>query len=328
MLTRRSLLTLAAAQIIAPNLVVRATSAQSPADFPTKPVRVIVPVAAGGPTDIVARMLGENLSKIWGQQVVVENKPGAGTNIGNEYVARSDPDGYTILFGTASLAVNTSLYRSLSYDPIADFAPVSLVTELAYFVFVPNSSPAHSIKEFIDYAKSRPGKLTIASPGTGSAPFLAEMLFLQMAGIEMTHVPYRGASPAFADLIPGRIDCYFGSGTLLSYARSGQVRVLASTGAKREAAAPDVPTVAEAAVPGYEVTAWQALFVPAKTPPDIVRKISADTNKALADPATKDKLAQSGYLAEGSSPAALEKLLKAEISRWSHVIKSVGIKID
>jgi tripartite-type tricarboxylate transporter receptor subunit TctC len=223
--------------------------------------------------------------------------------------------------------VNTSLYRSLSYDPVTDFAPVSLVTELAYFVFVPNSSPAHSIKELIDYAKSRPGKLTIASPGTGSAPFLAEMLFLQMAGIEMTHVPYRGASPAFADLIPGRIDCYFGSGTLLSYARSGQVRVLASSGAKRDAAAPDVPTIAEA-VPGYEVTAWQALFVPAKTPPDIVRKISADTNKALAERATKDKLAQSGYLAEGSSPAALGKLLKAEISKWSHVIKSVGIKID
>jgi tripartite-type tricarboxylate transporter receptor subunit TctC len=327
MLTRRHLLALATAEIIAANLVVRATSAQSPADFPYKPVRVIVPVAAGGPTDIVARMLGENLSKIWGQQVVVENKPGAGTNIGNEYVARSDPDGYTILFGTASLAVNTSLYRSLSYDPVTDFAPVSLVTELAYFVFVPNSSPAHSIKELIDYAKSRPGKLTIASPGTGSAPFLAEMLFLQMAGIEMTHVPYRGASPAFADLIPGRIDCYFGSGTLLSYARSGQVRVLASSGAKRDAAAPDVPTIAEA-VPGYEVTAWQALFVPAKTPPDIVRKISADTNKALAERATKDKLAQSGYLAEGSSPAALEKLLKAEISKWSHVIKSVGIKID
>jgi len=132
------------------------------------------------------------------------------------------------LFATTSLAVNTSLYRSLNYDPIVDFAPVSLVTELAYFVFVPNSSPAHSMKEFIDYAKSHPGKLTIASPGTGSAPFLAELLFLQMAGIEMTHVPYRGASPAFADLLPGRVDCYFGSGQLLSYARSGQVRVLAS----------------------------------------------------------------------------------------------------
>ena len=291
-------------------------------------MRLIVPVAAGGPTDIVARMLAEKLSKMWGQQVVIENKGGAGTNIGNEYVAQSDPDGYTVLFATASLAVNTSLYRSLSYDPIGDFAPVSLVTQLAYFVFVPNSSPAHSIKEFIDHARSRPGKLTMASPGTGSAPFLAEMLFLQMAGIEMTHVPYRGASPAFTDLIPGRVDCYFGSGALLSYARSGQVRVLATTGPKRDAAAPDVPTIAEAGVPGYDVTAWQALFVPAKTPPEIVRKISADTTAALTEPAIKDRLAANGYVAEGSSPEALEKLLKLEIAKWSAVIKSVGIKID
>src|SRR5262249_15685555 len=173
-------------------------------------------------------------------------------------------------------------------------------------VFVPNSSPAHSMKEFIDYAKSRPGRLTIASPGTGSAPYLAEMLFLQMAGLQMTHVPYRSASPAFADLIPGRIDSYFGSGTLLASGGSGQVRVLATTGAKRDAAAPDVPTIAEAGVRGYDVTAWQALFVPAKTPPAIVRKISTDTNAALADPAIKDKLAQTGYLAEGSSPEELE----------------------
>jgi tripartite-type tricarboxylate transporter receptor subunit TctC len=327
MLTRRHLIALSAASALAPNLFVRAARAQK-ADFPNKPVRLIVPVAAGGPTDIVARMLAEKLSKMWGQQVVIENKGGAGTNIGNEYVAQSDPDGYTVLFATASLAVNSSLYRSLNYDPIADFAPVSLVTELAYFVFVPNSSPAHSIKEFIDYAKSRPGKLTIASPGTGSAPFLAEMLFLQMAGLKMTHVPYRGASPAFTDLIPGRIDCYFGSGTLLSYARSGQVRVLASTGAKRDAAAPDVPTIAEAGVRGYEVTAWQALFAPAKTPPAIVRKISADTNAALADPAIKDKLAQAGYVAEGSSPEELERLLKSDIAKWSAVIKSMGIRID
>ena len=329
MLTRRHLIALSAAPALAPNLFVRAARAQNPkGDFPNKPVRLIVPVAAGGPTDIVARMLAEKLSKMWGQQVVIENKGGAGTNIGNEYVAQSDPDGYTVLFATASLAVNSSLYRSLNYDPIADFAPVSLVTQLAYFVFVPNSSPAHSIKEFIDYAKSRPGKLTIASPGTGSAPFLAEMLFLQMADLKMTHVPYRGASPAFTDLIPGRIDCYFGSGTLLSYARSGQVRVLATTGARRDAAAPDVPTIAEAGVRGYDVTAWQALFVPAKTPPAIVRKISADTNVALADPAIKDKLAQTGYVAEGSSPEELEQLLKSEIAKWSAVVKSVGIKID
>jgi tripartite-type tricarboxylate transporter receptor subunit TctC len=328
MLTRRHLIALAAAPALAPSLLVCAGRAQTPkADFPSKPVRIVVPVAAGGPTDLVARMLAERLSTMWGQQVFIENKGGAGTNIGNEYAARSDPDGYTLLFATASLAVNTSLYRSLSYNPVADFAPVSLVTELAYFVFVPNSSPAHSIRELIDYAKARPGKLTMASPGTGSAPFLAEMLFLQMAGIEMTHVPYRGATPAFADLIPGRVDCYFGSGTLLSYARSGQVRALASTGAKRDPAAPDLPTIAES-VPGYEVTAWQALFAPARTPPHIVGKVSADTNAALADPAIKDKLAKSGYTAEGSSPEALAKLLKDEIAKWSAVIKSVGIRID
>jgi tripartite-type tricarboxylate transporter receptor subunit TctC len=329
MLTRRRLIALSAAPAFAPNLFIGEARAQTPkAHFPHKPVRLIVPVAAGGPTDIVARMLAEKLSKMWGQQVFIENKGGAGTNIGNEYAAQSDPDGYTILFATASLAVNTSLYRSLSYDPIADFAPVLLVTQLAYFVFVPNSSPAHSIKELIDYAKSRPGQLTMASPGTGSAPFLAEILFLQMADIKMTHVPYRGASPAFTDLIPGRVDCYFGSGTLLSYSRSGQVRVLATTGPKRDAAAPDVPTIAEAGVPGYDVTAWQALFVPAKTPPEIVRKISANTNTALTDPTIKDKLAKTGYVAEGSSPEELEKLLKSEIAKWSAVIKSVGIKID
>jgi tripartite-type tricarboxylate transporter receptor subunit TctC len=335
MLTRRHLIALSAAQtfapglLVRPNLFIREANAQTPAaDFPKRPVQFLVPVAAGGPTDIVARMLADKLSKMWGQQVVVENRGGAGTNIGNEFVARSDPDGYTVLFATASLAVNTSLYRSLSYDPIADFAPVSLVTQLAYYMFVPNSSPAHSLKEFIDYAKSHPGKLTMASPGTGSAPFLAEMLFLQMAGIKMIHVPYRGASPAFTDLIPGRVDCYFGSGTLLSYSRTGQVRALAQTGSKRDEAAPELPTIAEAGVPGYDVTAWQALFVPAKTPPDIIRKMSADTNTALADPDIKDKLAKNGYVAGGDSPEELGKLLKAEIAKWSAVIKSVGVKID
>jgi len=325
-LTRRRLIALSAAQAVAPNLSAGIARAQT--SFPNKPVHLIVPVAAGGPTDIVARMLGEKLSQMWGQQVVVENKSGAGTNLGNEYVARSEPDGYTILFATSSLAVNTSLYSSLNYDAIADFAPVSLATELAYYMFVPNSSPAHSVKEFIDYAKSRPGQLTMASPGVGSAPYLAEMLFIQMAGIKMTHVPYRGASPAFADLIPGRVDCYFGSGTLLSYAHQGQVRVLGMSGAKRDAAAPDLPTIAEAGVPGYHVSAWQALFAPGKTPPAIVHKVSADTNTALADPTIKNKLAQTGYVAGGSSPEELEKLLKSEIAKWADVIKSVGLKIN
>ena len=328
MLSRRDLIALSLAQVPA-NLLIRQSCAETAKiDFPNKPVRLIVPVAAGGPTDIVARMLADRLSKMWDQQVVVENKGGAGTNIGNEYAARSDPDGYTVLFATASLAVNASLYRSLSYDPIADFAPVSLVTELVYFVFVPKTSPAGTMTQFIEEVRSRPGRLTIASPGTGSAPFLAEMLFLQMAGLKMTHVPYRGASPAFADLIPGRVDCYFGSGQLLSYSRSGQVRVLATTGRKREGAAPDVPTIAEAGVPGYEMTAWQALFVPARTPLEIVRKMSADTNAALADPAIKSKLAETGYVAGGSSPEELDALLKSEIPKWGTVIKSIGLKID
>ena len=306
-----------------------AAGAQTSKDgYPTKPVRIIVSVAAGGPTDIVARILAEKLSAMWGKTVFIENKAGAGTNIGNEYAARSDPDGYTILFNGGSLAVNASLYRSLSYDPIADFAPVSLVTRLAHFVFVPNSSPFHLIKELIDYAKSHPGKLTMASPGTGSAPFLAEMLFLQMADIKMTHVPYRGASPAFTDLIPGRVDCLFSSGASLSYSRSGQVRVLATSGPKRDVAAPDVPTIAEAGVPGYDVTGWQALFVPAKTPPEVVRKISADTNTALANPAIRDKLAETGYAAGGSSPEELGTLLKSEIVRWSALVKSVAITLD
>jgi tripartite-type tricarboxylate transporter receptor subunit TctC len=328
MLTRRRLIALSAAQTLAPNLLNQSARAQGATGFPDRPVHFMVPVAAGGPTDIVARMLGDKLSKIWGQQVVVENKGGAGTNLGNEYVARSDPDGYTMLFATSSLAVNISLYGSLNYDPVADFAPVSLVTELAYYMFVPNSSKAHSVKEFIELAKANPGKLTMGSPGTGSAPYLAEMLFMQMAGIKVTHVPYRGASPAFADLIPGRIDCYFGSGTLLSYSRSGQVRCLGMSGKKRDPAAPDVPTIAEAGVPGYEVTAWQALFAPAKTSPGIVRKASADTRTALADPAIKDKLAQSGYAAESSTPEELAQLLKSDIARWGQVVKEAGLKIN
>ena len=329
MLTRRRLIALSTGSAVALSLSGRAAWVQMQSlHWPNRVVRFIVPFAAGGPTDIVARVVTEQLSKIWGQQAVIENRGGAGTNIGNEMVARSDPDGYTVLFATASLAVNRSLYRSLSYDPIADFAAVSLVSRFSLFMFVPNSLPTKSVMEFVAYAKAYPGKLTLASPGTGSTPHLAGELLKQMAGIEMAHVPYRGASPALNDLIPGRVDCYFGSGALLENMRSGQLRGLAVTGAKRDPVAPELPTIAEAGVPGYEVTSWHGLFVPARTPPEIARKISVDTIAALADPVVKSKLEQAGYMVVGSSPDELQTLLKSEIDKWSAVIKRIGIKIN
>ena len=284
--TRRHVIALAAVSAVVPGLIRSARA--SP--WPDRTVHMVVPLAAGGPTDVNARVVAEPLSKIWGQQVVIDNKAGAGTNIGNAYVAHSDPEGYTLLFGTSSLASNGALYRSLDYSPFTDLSPVSLVARFPFFMFVPNSSPAKTVPEFVDYAKAQPGKLIIASPGTGSGPHLAELLFLQMAAIQLTHAPYRGAAPAFTDLIPGRVHCYFGSGELLTYSRSGQVRVLASTGAKRSPAAPDVPTIAESGVPGYVVDSWQGVFAPAKIPNEIVQKISRDLAKALAEPSLVEKL--------------------------------------
>src|SRR5262249_29929789 len=256
---------------------------------PARCGRLVVPGARGGPPVWGPRLIAEPLSKIWRQQVVIENKPGAGGNLAAELVARSDPDGYTLLYATSSVAVNRVLYRSLNYDPIADLAPVTHLSSFSFFMFVPMSLPATSVKEFITYAKTRP--LTLASPGTGSTPHLAGELFQRMAGIKMTHVPYRGAAPVLNDLIPGRVDVYFASGALLTNMRAGQIRALAVTGAQREAAAPELPTVAEAGVPGYEASSWHALFAPASTPARIVKKINADTIAALADPAVQEKLA-------------------------------------
>jgi len=289
---------------------------------------MVVPVAAGGPTDVNARVVAEQLAKIWGQQVVIDNKGGAGSNIGNSFVAHSRPDGYTLLFVSSSLATNGALYRSLDYSPTTDFSPVSLVARFPLFMFVPNSSPAKTVAEFLDYVKAQPGKLIMASPGTGSGPHLAELLFMQMAGIQMTHAPYRGAAPAFTDLVPGRVHCYFGSGELLTHSRSGQVRVLASTGAKRSPAAPDVPTIAESGVPDYVVDAWQGVFAPAKTPNEIVQKISRDLAKALVEPSLVEKLGRYAYIVDSSSPDELAKLLKTDTEKWEAVIKTTGIKID
>ncbi len=270
---------------------------------------------AGRPTSSPA-WSPTGLRRTWGQQIVIENRGGGGGNIGAEAAARSEPDGYTMFMGGASLAVNRNFYRTLSYDPIADFAPVTLICSFSFFMFVPNSSPAKSVEEFIAYARSNKGKVTFASPGTGSAPHLCGELFGQTAGIEMTHVPYRGAGPAMNDLIPGRVDLLFSGGATYQYAKSGQVRALGVTGAKRIPSAPDVPTIAEAALPGFDVSSWFAFFAPAKTPPDIVRKMNADCVAALADPAVKGRLEQIGYDVASTSPEELARLLKNEIDKW------------
>ena len=304
-------------------------AARAQQSWPSRFVRLVCPIAAGGTIDGTARILAAKLSEIWGQQVVVENKTGAAGNIAAEAVAHADADGYTVYIATFGHAANKFLYPSINYDPVADFAPVSLVGLYPNIMVVPNSSPAHSVKEFIAYAKANPGKLSYASAGYGSSLHLAGELFQRMAGIEMKHVPYRGAAPAFTDLIPGRIDVMFNlvpSG--LPLARAGKVRALGVATEQRIAAAPELPTIAESGLPDFEVSSWSGLFAPVRTPPEIVRKISADTVAALADPAIKDKLDTLGVVVVGSTPEGLAKFLKAEMDKWGPVIKDAGIRLN
>jgi tripartite-type tricarboxylate transporter receptor subunit TctC len=292
-------------------------------------VRLVCPIAAGGTIDGTARILAARLSEIWGQQVVVENKTGAAGNIAAEAVAHADPDGYTIYIPTFGHAANKFLYPAINYDPVADFAPVSLVGLYPNIMVVPNSSPAHDVREFVAHAKANPGKLSYASAGYGSSLHLAGELFQRMAGIQMRHVPYRGAAPAFNDLLPGRVDVMFNlmpSG--LPLARAGQIRLLGVATGQRVAAAPDIPTIAEQGVPGFEVSSWSGLFVPAKTPAEIVEKIHAGTVAALADPAVKEKLEKLGVVVVGSSSAGLATFLKSEMDKWAPVIKDAGIRMN
>jgi len=289
-------------------------------------VRLVVPFPPGGGTDAIARVVAGKLSEIWGQQVVVENRGGGATNIGTEAVVRAEPDGYTMLLHSMPLAVNKFLFASLSYDPIADLAPVSLLCDYPNIMAVPNNSPAHSVTDFIAHAKANRGKISFASSGHGTSVHLSGELFKRMAGIEMLHVPYRGAGPALNDLIPGRVDVMFNNiGAVLPLIQGGKLRGLAVTTAKRTPAAPELPPIAEPGVPGFDVSSWYAFLLPAKTPPEIIRKIHADTVAALTDPATKQKLEALGVVVRGSSPDELAAFLKAEMDKWGPLIKEAGI---
>ena len=333
MLTRRRFAGLFAASALPSGLLAGPAVAQSSAQtsaqaWPTRVVRVICPIAAGGAIDAVARLIAGRLSEAWAQQVVVENRTGGGVNIAAEAVARSEPDGYTIFATPSSLSVAGFLFPSLSYDPVADFAPVSLIGFYPNIMVVPVSSPAHSVKEFIDYAKANPGKITYASGGHGSSLHLAGELFKRMTGIEMTHVPYRGAAPAFNDLIPGRVDVMFNLiSSSLPLVRQGKLRALAVATSKRVAVAPELPTIAESGVPGFDVSSWIGLFVPAKTPQPIINKIHADTVAAVADPPTRKKLEEMGVVASGSTPADLAAQVKADVERWGPLIREAGISL-
>ena len=296
-------------------------------DWPTRPVRIVVPYAPGGSTDTVARITADRLSRIWGQQVVIENKPGGGTNIAAAAVAGSDPEGYTMFIGSPSLATSRLRYRSLPYA-LGDLAPVTLVCTFPLLLLVPNSSPARSVAEFIAFARDNKGKVTFASPGVGTVPHLAGELFKQIAGTEMTHVPYRGDAPALTDTIAGRVDLQIGGSVMLEQIRSGQVRGLAVTTAKRSQLAPELPSAAEAGVHGFEVTGWFAFFVPGRTSRTMVEKIHIDTVTALRDPSVKANFDNIGMVAVGSTPEELAALLTAETEKWQPVIKQAHIALD
>jgi tripartite-type tricarboxylate transporter receptor subunit TctC len=329
MISRRHALKLAATAL-APVWPRGAAAQDGVQTWPTHFVRLIVPFPPGGGTDNIARVVAAKLSEIWGQQLIVENRGGGATNIGTEAVVRADPDGYTMLLQSMPLTVNRFLFPSLNYDPIGDLAPVSLLCDYPNIMAVPMNSPAHSVQEFIAYARANRGKVTFASSGHGTSVHLSGELFKRMAGIEMLHVPYRGAGPALNDLIPGRVDAMFNNiGAVLPLIRGGKLRGLAVTSSKRAPAAPELPTIAEEGVPGFDVTSWYGFFVPARTPAGIVRQMHSDTVAALHDPDVKSRLEQNlGVTVVGSSPQELAAFLKSEMEKWGPVIKEAGIRAD
>ncbi len=324
MISRRRLIQFSATSALAPGFLGRAALAQA---WPSRFVRLVVPFPPGGGADAIARIVAVRLSDTWGQQVLIENRGGASGNLAAEAVAHSAPDGYTMFLAGDFQAVNLFLYPKLSYDPVADFTPVTLVVLYPSAMVVPNSSPARSVREFIAHAKANKGNVSFASPGLGTSPHLAGELFKRLADIEMTTIPYRGAAPAIQDLIPGRVDVFFNNiAPLLPLMQQGQLRALAVTSAKRSPAAPDLPTLAESGLPGFDVSGWYAFFVPAKTPPAIVRKMHADTAAALADPAIKRRLEELGLFVVGSTPEELGQFFKAEMDKWGPIIKEAGIR--
>jgi tripartite-type tricarboxylate transporter receptor subunit TctC len=323
-LCRRQFLHLAAGATTLP-AVSRIARAQI---YPTRPVRIIVGFPAGGVTDITARVTGQWLSERLGQQFVIENRPGAATNIATEAVIRAPADGYTLLLANATNAINATLYERLNFDFIRDVVAIASIVETPFVMVVNPSFSAKTVPEFIEYAKANPGKLSMASAGSGSAPHVAGELFKMMADINMPHVPYRGDAPAITDLIGGQVQVYFATmGGSIEYIRGGKLRPLAVTTTTRSAALPDIPTMADF-LPGYEATAWLGLVAPKNTPAEIAEKLNKEINTALADPRTKARFAELGLTVLPGSRADFEKLIANDTEKWAKVIKFAGAKPD
>ena len=299
-------------------------------NYPTKPIRVIVPYPAGGATDFFARLVFPKMGEALGQSVVVENRPGAGTAIGASEVARSAPDGYTLLLGDAgTYAFNPTLYKKLSYDPTKDFAPVSLTGRFALILAVNPATPAKSVQEFVAAAKSQPGKINYGAPGPGSPIHLAMEFFKQRAGLDMTPIPYKGGADAMNDLLGGRISAMFldiASG--LPQIKGGKLRPLAVASAKRVAALPDLPTIGESGYPGFEAWAWQGFVAPAKTPRPIIMRLNAEFAKVMSDPTIKQRLSESGFEPQTSTPEEFSSYMKSEIAKWAKVIRESNVTLD
>ena len=298
--------------------------------YPSKTIRFVVPYPAGGPLDTVARLLGAKVGESVGQPVVVENKPGAGGNIGADIVAKSPADGYTILMGAvATHAINPSLYKSIPYDPIRDFAPVTQVASTPNVLVVNPGVPAKDVKELIAYAKANPGKLSFGSGSIGSAGHLAGELFKATAGVDMVHVPYKGAAPAMQDLIGGRIQLMFDNlASSLGQVKAGKVRALAVTTAKRSPLAPDLPTIAETGVPGFDISTWFGIFAPAGTPKPALDRLHAEFAKALAAADVRDRMTSMGAEPVGNTPDEFAAFVRSEGEKYSKVIRASGAKVD
>lgn len=304
--------------------------AQGADHYPTKPITYVVPFAAGGTTDLLGRLIGQRMSQVLGQSVVVENRAGAGGNIGSDYVAKAPADGYTLLGGTiSSHAINVSLYPKMPYDPVKNFQPIALIGTLPNVLVVNANSPWKSVQDVVAAAKAKPGTVNFGSSGNGTSQHLAAELFANMAGLKMTHVPYKGSSQAVQALLGSQVDLVFeNSVAAMPMIQSGKFRALATTGAKRAAELPDVPTMAESGLKGYEIVSWQAIFAPAGTPKPIVDKLSTEIGKIIHQPDVRARLASMGVEPSGAGPAELGNFQKSEVAKWANLIKVANIHLE